>query len=1219
MYKYKSTKMNFKIAVESFSKMFIKIVILILIIHVNRGYCQVEYEPMTFASPNASSFSKYGQLPVSMYTGIPQISIPLYTVIEGDIEVPISINYHASGIKVEDKASSVGLGWSLNAGGNISRQVRGLIDNGPDGFINYGGGIVSDLTSDYTPLFQKQELLQWPLFGINFTGEQRGHLRDISDGRCDGESDIYYFSFPSGSGKFFIKNNGQVLLMPHQNYQIDILGYNWRITDQQGRKYRFITGDHIYSDGGNSFPYTNDNYPAQYLDSITDQFNNTVRFSYRSHTSNYYDHYSDEIVITSGSDTKSNWVFNNSTCMYLDTIVSSNQKVIFYSSFNRIDIDHEAILDSIKVFDNNNLVIKKIKFHHSYFVGTPESFWFPDPYSHLRLRLDSLSVDNMVYRFGYNNIPLPSRHSNSQDAWGYYNAAQNPSLIPNYFAYERDGIYTAYDGANRCPNPDVVQAGILNDITYPTGGITHFEFEPNQVYAQQFDSMPALVPYRDSVIISPVTGTFDVRLGHDLIVPFTVHFGDLKMHFLISMLPDTIQWSQRIDIELLKSDGTIVMDDFIPNTITATGLRPDEYLLRIRGLVNYSSYHSVQITWKTPVYDINDHYDPFISKVVGGLRIKSIVDYNRPGSIAQITNYKYVLENNENISSGMVFKYPIFNRIKSPRFTIYKAGCLTLPTTPCEFTPCIYDIMQLISRSAIPIQYNTDNLIEYSSVIKEIGENANGGRSIYIFTDSHTDPDFKIKEGYDYETSPYTSVAWNRGLPLTEKHFLKTTDGFTLIKEVENYYSKITSTGDSSRCSMGMALRIAGAQYFDGTFHWFECDSFVEPESNSVMLAFWRPYLTLSGWNKLDSTRSISYFGEGSVTETTTYDYNEPNQTNPFLLLKQKDMKTSSGDVLREKYKYPSDYTNLQSDIGLHYGVINLNNKHIVDKVIEKSIFKKRSNESAFKLVSSVFVEHKFDMGVPSKINQIENSVPLTGFIPSYSSNGRIYYDSQYKLNRVFDQYDILGNLLQTHSENDISTCYIYGYNDTYAVAKVSNSDYNEIAYTSFEERITEQNVGFGNWELENGGWSVTTNSITGKYALIRTGGSSIRTHKNMPPGKYRITCWTKGQPVFFQGAQIMIKEQFGLWTYTEAILNISSMQRINVSVANAGIIDELRLYPIDASMETFTYDGNGNITSKFDNNSKGFKYTYDTAGRLILTLDHEGNILKRYKYNYAQ
>jgi hypothetical protein len=60
------------------------------------------------ASPAVQAFQKYGDIPISAYTGIPNISIPLYTVKFRDISLPISVSYHAGGIKVSEDASNVG-------------------------------------------------------------------------------------------------------------------------------------------------------------------------------------------------------------------------------------------------------------------------------------------------------------------------------------------------------------------------------------------------------------------------------------------------------------------------------------------------------------------------------------------------------------------------------------------------------------------------------------------------------------------------------------------------------------------------------------------------------------------------------------------------------------------------------------------------------------------------------------------------------------------------------------------------------------------------------------------------------------------------------------------------------------------------------------------------------------------------------------------------------
>ena len=102
------------------------------------------YTQVNIASPTAAALGKFGDIPVSNHTGIPNISIPVYTVKEGNLSLPISLSYHAGGMKVMEPAGWVGAGWSLTAGGVISRTFRGAADESRTSncvaghFSNYG-------------------------------------------------------------------------------------------------------------------------------------------------------------------------------------------------------------------------------------------------------------------------------------------------------------------------------------------------------------------------------------------------------------------------------------------------------------------------------------------------------------------------------------------------------------------------------------------------------------------------------------------------------------------------------------------------------------------------------------------------------------------------------------------------------------------------------------------------------------------------------------------------------------------------------------------------------------------------------------------------------------------------------------------------------------------------------------------------------------------------
>ena len=85
------------------------------------------------ASPTVNNLMKFEETPTNNYTGIPDIKIPitsLPTKAPG-VTLNLSLNYHINNAKPEDKSSEMGLGWSLFAGGSISRTVM----NSPDGDV----------------------------------------------------------------------------------------------------------------------------------------------------------------------------------------------------------------------------------------------------------------------------------------------------------------------------------------------------------------------------------------------------------------------------------------------------------------------------------------------------------------------------------------------------------------------------------------------------------------------------------------------------------------------------------------------------------------------------------------------------------------------------------------------------------------------------------------------------------------------------------------------------------------------------------------------------------------------------------------------------------------------------------------------------------------------------------------------------------------------------
>ena len=99
-------------------------------------------------SPEAGSVAKQASLPVSYYTGTLSVNIPLWLVSGRRLELPVEINYHASGIKVDEIPGRCGLGWSLTAGGAVTRLVQGLPDDLPGGYLSNNGNFLPSLDDE---------------------------------------------------------------------------------------------------------------------------------------------------------------------------------------------------------------------------------------------------------------------------------------------------------------------------------------------------------------------------------------------------------------------------------------------------------------------------------------------------------------------------------------------------------------------------------------------------------------------------------------------------------------------------------------------------------------------------------------------------------------------------------------------------------------------------------------------------------------------------------------------------------------------------------------------------------------------------------------------------------------------------------------------------------------------------------------------------------------
>jgi len=194
---------------------FITLLSLLLCLNVNGQQSQQGYQipEIIPPSPTVASLMRFEEVPVDLYSGAPQISIPMFSkALDGGLGINVALSYNPSGIRVEERASPTGKGWNLIAGGSISRTVMDLPDNIND--FNTGRyGVWHNGFFNFENMTQaaKEEFLFYTQAGNK---------------RYDSQIDVFQYNFMGKTGRFsIIESQGGTLeavpLSEGERLQID--------------------------------------------------------------------------------------------------------------------------------------------------------------------------------------------------------------------------------------------------------------------------------------------------------------------------------------------------------------------------------------------------------------------------------------------------------------------------------------------------------------------------------------------------------------------------------------------------------------------------------------------------------------------------------------------------------------------------------------------------------------------------------------------------------------------------------------------------------------------------------------------------------------------------------------------------------------------------------------------------------------------------------------
>lgn len=482
-------------------------------------------------SPNAASLGTFGMIPTDNYVGQANLTIPIYEIDLDGKKFPIALSYHTDGTRVAQEATWIGLGWTLQAGGCVVRQVQGTDDFAARGCYN-----LTDAPWLTNPRFE-------------VTDQNLEKYMGYFKGDYDAEPDMFYFNAGGHSGSMYfdvLKNNRQLNAVPTIQTQEKVVKmvYNtsnktWTMTDLEGYVYSFSTKEITYyflntidffqTDITRShiFPYYNEPQivTAWMLDSVTSPNGGKIMFSYKKESiftpiSTTEDVISLSKIVNGQLSSQSpqyftnkfnyNYSYSKIEQWTLSAITFEGGKVEFGTT-DREDIESAETgkkvqkLSSIKVSDTAGNLIKTTMLEYKYLLSgmAATTNGYDD-----RLLLSKVydvagSKKNNVYTMDYNMGKLPPKRSLSVDAWGFYNGASpmtaslkiSPSIYWSESIKPSSKTSLFKEGMDRSFNEALCKIGTLRTITYPTGGTTTFEYE-----GHRFETLPMMPPLREGTL-----------------------------------------------------------------------------------------------------------------------------------------------------------------------------------------------------------------------------------------------------------------------------------------------------------------------------------------------------------------------------------------------------------------------------------------------------------------------------------------------------------------------------------------------------------------------------------------------------------------------------------------------------------------------------------------------------------------------------------------------
>ncbi|MBL7727282.1 MAG: hypothetical protein JNM68_06340 [Dinghuibacter sp.] len=1168
---------------------------------------QVPKPPVNMPSPTAFSFQQYGSFEGTSFTGAVPVSVPIYNLQYKSLNLPLTLNHISTGVKTDQVPGWAGVNMNLNAGGVITRQVKGLTDefwfelapgssyvsggtynngyffNNPGGtlFFNEMRKTIQPFLQYYqganSPVMKRLPHRPLPYKGINWQLEDAvfwspNPSSDVwqETGIKDLLPDEFHFNFLDFSGSFYFTGENNIVVHSQRPIKIERFTEYLNVPFAPFPASNNNTGDAVSEYMGWSAWVHAGKYPKTISGfKITDNKGYIYYFGKNAEmldqpnitnpTNEYFNSVAIEYSISHQSRATDYW---KADAWYLVRILCPDGK--------KVDLNYErgSFINAAHSTGFTRLV-----------PGLNTSPGIPSLSSDQDLKspvyLANIQSDLLTATFFREQTPtlkVTDYGMQSYIAGNTYQKLSRIELKPFNQPKLYYGLQYQYDTCNRW---------FLTSLAQYAPGSTDsavYRFEYNN-----FSQLPPLQSYKNDH-----WGYFNNTSS--LSAP-PAQFYDLKQPNFGTTLYGSLK-------KIVYPTGGFTEFEYEPN--------------RVAKVVNDKSY--------TGVYDTTNI-------LVGGLRIRKI--YNGDGVTEKKLAKEYFYTNSYDRQQA---DNPYYNPLPSGVLSYKPKYSWVTSVQNATKTTVFATLVNGESASSVPLQVYassplnallSDNHVSYSQVVER---NPDKSYTIYTYTDAVTNPDDAPVAGYtNFIESPYFKASSKSA----ERGLLKQTVLYDSAGKVVQQSSK---TYDAD-------YRNPDGSLPSDTLH----DAQALEAEEDVFNIYGDHYFFITGtsykkyrYNYVLKTNTETIYDKTNaamVSESASY-YDNPKHRQVTRMVSVNSM----GDSLKTYIRYPQDFDNN------NFLIQRMVNKGFVSAPIETIKTIKKAGTTEELLLSATLNQYnlhptnsqdfllsstwQLSTAAPFPFNSMMATQPGTGI----SWGGNWQKDSRYKPQMVFDKYDVNKNPLEYTDKGNFKSAVLYNKNNTAVVMTAINCpDARRLGYTSFETVDMEKN-----WSVESVQQYDTINvkagkkSVIGSFIFTAPAGTNFgglynvsievwaKTGGAIPSLHYQMYNATSPWVSFSQQPELLKTEGgWNLYRFKHAQITPTYAVRIN---SNGNNMDEIRVYPSDnpkIMIQTVCYGENGVQLAASDINNTVTHFEYDVFGRLRIIRDANRDVIKVMEYKY--